>query len=126
MIPDQFLIVEHPHVITMGRNGRMENMLASEEVLARAGIEYPSRLLAPLLSAPLDNALRLGDAALTGPISRGDVATVTSHLSTLAQEAPDVVASYVAMAHRTAERAQASGRLRPEQAASIFAALERR
>ena len=40
LIPDQFLIVEHPHVITMGRNGRIENMLAGEELLARAGIEF--------------------------------------------------------------------------------------
>jgi lipoate-protein ligase B len=39
-IPDQFLIVEHPHVITMGRNGRETNVLASPEVLSRAGIEY--------------------------------------------------------------------------------------
>ena len=39
-IPDQLLIVEHPHVITMGRNGREENLLASPEVLARAGIEF--------------------------------------------------------------------------------------
>lgn len=39
-IPDQFLIVEHPHVITMGRNGHRENMLAGEEILERAGIEF--------------------------------------------------------------------------------------
>jgi lipoyl(octanoyl) transferase len=39
-IPDQLLIVEHPHVITMGRNGRRENMLASEELLARAGVQF--------------------------------------------------------------------------------------
>lgn len=39
-IPDQFLIVEHPHVITMGRNGRRENLLAREEVLARSGIGF--------------------------------------------------------------------------------------
>jgi len=43
LIPDQLLIVEHPHVITLGRNGHKENLLASEEVLQRAGIEfYPS------------------------------------------------------------------------------------
>jgi len=43
LIPDQLLIVEHPHVITLGRNGHRENLLASEEVLQRAGIEfYPS------------------------------------------------------------------------------------
>jgi lipoate-protein ligase B len=39
-IPDQLLIVEHPHVLTMGRNGRAENVLAPPEVLARAGIEF--------------------------------------------------------------------------------------
>lgn len=39
-ISDQFLIVEHPHVITLGRNGHMSNLLASEEILRRAGIEF--------------------------------------------------------------------------------------
>ncbi len=40
LIPDQLLIVEHPHVITLGRNGHRENLLASEEALERAGIEF--------------------------------------------------------------------------------------
>lgn len=39
-IPDQLLIVEHPHVITMGRNGRSENLLAGAEVLERSGIAF--------------------------------------------------------------------------------------
>lgn len=39
-IPDQLLIVEHPPVVTMGRNGHEENLLAAPEVLARAGIEF--------------------------------------------------------------------------------------
>ena len=39
-IPDQLLIVEHPHVVTMGRNGHSENLLASPELLDRAGIEF--------------------------------------------------------------------------------------
>ncbi|HEY6344211.1 MAG TPA: lipoyl(octanoyl) transferase LipB [Bryobacteraceae bacterium] len=39
-IPDQLLIVEHPPVVTMGRNGREQNLLASPELLARAGIEF--------------------------------------------------------------------------------------
>ena len=42
-MPDQLLLLEHPHVITLGRNGRMENLLASKEVLERAGIAlYPT------------------------------------------------------------------------------------
>ena len=39
-IPDQLLLLEHSHVITMGRNGHEENLLASPEVLERAGIAY--------------------------------------------------------------------------------------
>ncbi|MBM3726345.1 MAG: lipoyl(octanoyl) transferase LipB [Acidobacteria bacterium] len=39
-IPDQLLLVEHPHVVTMGRNGRQENLLAPPELLDRAGIAF--------------------------------------------------------------------------------------
>ena len=37
---DTLLFVEHPHVVTMGRNGKEHNVLASEEVLAKTGIDY--------------------------------------------------------------------------------------
>jgi lipoyl(octanoyl) transferase len=37
---DHLLLLEHPHVITMGRNGREENLLAGGEILERAGIEF--------------------------------------------------------------------------------------
>ena len=39
-ICDQLLVVEHPHVVTMGRNGHDENVLAQPEVLARTGIDF--------------------------------------------------------------------------------------
>jgi lipoyl(octanoyl) transferase len=39
-IPDQLVIVEHPHVVTMGRNGHDEHLLAGPDLLARAGIEF--------------------------------------------------------------------------------------
>jgi lipoyl(octanoyl) transferase len=38
--PDQLLLLQHPHVITMGRNGHHENLLASAEILERAGISF--------------------------------------------------------------------------------------
>jgi len=41
-IADQLVFVEHPHVVTMGRNGHQENVLASPEMLERAGIEFHS------------------------------------------------------------------------------------
>lgn len=37
---DTLLLVEHPHVVTMGRNGSEANLLASPEVLAKTGIAY--------------------------------------------------------------------------------------
>ena len=39
-ISDQLIFVEHPHVVTMGRNGHHENLLAPPELLARSGIEF--------------------------------------------------------------------------------------
>ena len=40
LIPDQLILVEHPHVITLGRNGRQDNLLASSDVLERAGVAF--------------------------------------------------------------------------------------
>jgi lipoyl(octanoyl) transferase len=37
-IPDQLLFVEHPHVITVGRNAEMSHLLVSHEVLRKAGV----------------------------------------------------------------------------------------
>ena len=38
-IPDQLLFVEHPHVITLGRSAKRQNVLVSESELQRLGIE---------------------------------------------------------------------------------------
>ncbi len=40
LIGDQLLLLEHPHVVTLGRNGHMENLLAAPEILSRAGISF--------------------------------------------------------------------------------------
>jgi lipoyl(octanoyl) transferase len=39
-IGDVLLLCEHPHVITLGRSGRRENLLASDRVLAQKGVEF--------------------------------------------------------------------------------------
>jgi lipoyl(octanoyl) transferase len=39
-VPDQLLLLEHPHVITLGRNGHQDNVLASAEIMERAGISF--------------------------------------------------------------------------------------
>lgn len=64
------------------------------------------RLLAPLVSAALDNALRRGPAALTGPVARGDVDAVAAHLAALEKVDDRLAAAYRAMSLRTAELAR--------------------
>jgi predicted short-subunit dehydrogenase-like oxidoreductase (DUF2520 family) len=110
--------------LTVGSNHLVTLVNDALGLLEVAGVEQPARLLAPLLSAALDNVLRLGDAALTGPVSRGDVATLATHLRTVAAQAPDVLPSYLAMARRTAERAHATGRLSDSQLAAVIETLE--
>src|SRR5690349_5086111 len=61
--------------LTVGSNHLVTLVNDAVSLLGDAGVAEPARLLAPLLSAALDNTLRLGDAALTGPVSRGDTAT---------------------------------------------------
>jgi predicted short-subunit dehydrogenase-like oxidoreductase (DUF2520 family) len=91
--------------------------------LRDAGVRHPERVLGPLLRAALDNTLAQGDAALTGPVSRGDAGTIARHLAVLSRVAPDSVPAYLALARRTADRAIAAGRLRPIDAEPLLGVL---
>jgi lipoyl(octanoyl) transferase len=39
-VPDVLLLCEHPHVVTLGRNGHRENLRASERLLGQMGVEF--------------------------------------------------------------------------------------
>lgn len=93
------------------------------DALRLAGIGPAERMLGPLLSAALDNALRHGDRALTGPVSRGDTETVRAHLRVLAERMPGLAGAYRALADRTAHRAEQAGLLDPTAAEAVRAAL---
>jgi predicted short-subunit dehydrogenase-like oxidoreductase (DUF2520 family) len=92
-------------------NHLVTQVVQAADLLSKAGIAQPARLLGPLLSAALDNALQLGDAALTGPVARGDAETVASHVAALRADAPEALPAYLALARLTATRALASGAL---------------
>jgi len=103
-----------------GANHLVTLVNEAADLLRAAGVEQPRKVLAPLLRAALDNTLRLGEDALTGPVSRGDAGTVRKHLDRMPAEA---VPAYLALARRTADRAIASGRLRPQDAAMLLDVL---
>ncbi len=109
----------HAALVT-GANHLVTLVAEAADLLRAAGVGSPERVLAPLLTAALDNGLRRGDRGLTGPVSRGDVGTVGEHLDTLAERAPASVDAYVAMARRTTERALAAGRLKRHEGAPLL------
>ncbi|MGH3673260.1 MAG: Rossmann-like and DUF2520 domain-containing protein [Pseudonocardiaceae bacterium] len=96
------------------------------DTLEHAGVVPAERLLGPLLEAALDNTLRHGDRALTGPVARGDLDTVRLHLRVLAESAPELLEPYRAQAARTADRAEAAGLLGAADAIRIREILQER
>jgi predicted short-subunit dehydrogenase-like oxidoreductase (DUF2520 family) len=124
VVVDEDLRPLYHAALAHGANHLVTLVSQSLELLRLAGVDEPGRLLGPLLSASLDNALRRGDDALTGPVARGDAGTVAVHVEALtAAGAADVLATYRSLARTTADRALASGRLRAAAAEALLSAL---
>lgn len=112
------------HAAVAGAANHLVTLVAqSADLLGRCGVADPGRMMGPLLGAALDNALRSGDAALTGPVARGDAGTVAAHVAELAKVSPEALGAYVAMARLTADRALAAGLLSPDQAEPLLDVL---
>ena len=121
-VPESARALYHA-ALSIGSNHLVTLVNDALSLLDDAGVEASAQLLAPLLSASLDNVLRLRDAALTGPVARGDVATLRRHRRALSESAPQLMPSYLAMARRTAERAHAAGMLDDAANAAVIEAL---
>jgi predicted short-subunit dehydrogenase-like oxidoreductase (DUF2520 family) len=77
-----------------------------------------------LIEQTLANARAVGvQAALTGPITRGDVGTLEAHLAVLKRLAPDVLELYLAAARRELRLADERRTLSPEQVKRVRAVL---
>jgi predicted short-subunit dehydrogenase-like oxidoreductase (DUF2520 family) len=95
----------------------------ASDLLHTAGVANPGRMLSPLLFAALDNALRLGDAGLTGPVARGDADTVARHVEVLGATSPRALAAYQALARLIASRSLDAGLLTPQDTQRVLDAL---
>ena len=107
-----------------GANHLVTLVSEAMELMAAAGVADPGATLRPLLEAALGNSLAQGDAALTGPVVRGDVETVRAHLAELEAHAPDTLPTYVAMARATLDRVVTDGRVLPIRAAALRRVLD--
>jgi predicted short-subunit dehydrogenase-like oxidoreductase (DUF2520 family) len=121
-IPEDERLTYHA-ALAHGSNHLVTLVTQSMELLAIAGVDDPARVLEPLLRAALGNVLQQGDAALTGPVARGDAGTVAAHVALLREIAPDIRTTYLALARATAQRAVLSGRLRPSVAGPLLEVL---
>ena len=73
---------------------------SAAELVERHGVEDARELLAPLVLRTAANWAERGPAALTGPVARGDHATVERHRAALAETAPELLPAYEALAAR--------------------------
>jgi predicted short-subunit dehydrogenase-like oxidoreductase (DUF2520 family) len=97
------------------------NFLVALESAAERVAGVDRELLAPLVRAAVETWAAEGDAALTGPIARGDEATVARHREAIAQRAPELLSLYDALAEATravAARAASDGGVAAARAAS--------
>jgi predicted short-subunit dehydrogenase-like oxidoreductase (DUF2520 family) len=124
-VPEAARPVYHAALVH-GANHLMTLVTECADLLSVAGVPAAERLMAPLLSASLDNALRYGDRALSGPVSRGDVETVRANLAAIAEHAPASAPAYRVLARRTLARARDSGLLTGQQADDLAELLEQR
>ncbi len=82
-------------------------------------------VLKPLIDGTLANVEAVGiPEALTGPVARGDVATVGAHLDAIAAQAPDLESLYKLLGRHTVAVATAKGALGEEQARAIGRLVE--
>jgi predicted short-subunit dehydrogenase-like oxidoreductase (DUF2520 family) len=89
--------------------------LLGQELVGDAPGGLAERVVGPLARAALENALHRGQAALTGPVARGDAAAVAGHLRALAEVDPQLAQAYRANSLRTAQRAHA-----PKDVLAVF------
>ncbi|MCW2659234.1 MAG: hypothetical protein JWP83_386 [Mycobacterium sp.] len=102
------------HIVTVLADAveALRAALRGSELLGQQTIDdqpggLAERIAGPLARAALENTLLRGQAALTGPVARGDAAAVAEHLAALAEVEPELAQAYRVNALRTAQRAHA-------------------
>jgi predicted short-subunit dehydrogenase-like oxidoreductase (DUF2520 family) len=121
-IPEENRALYHA-ALAFAANHMVTLVAQAADLLKQAGADNPNRMLAPLLSAALDNALRFGDSGLTGPVARGDDGTIARHVRAIEAADPRAKAAYLSLARLTADRALDAGLLRAEDAERLLDVL---
>ncbi|SEI67262.1 Predicted oxidoreductase, contains short-chain dehydrogenase (SDR) and DUF2520 domains [Sphingobium sp. AP50] len=112
-VPEYVAEVQRPlyHAALCHAANHLVTLLAGScDALKTAGVADPQALIGPLVRAALENSLDRGFAALSGPLLRGDEATILDHLTALAADSPALLPPYRAMARATLDQLASTGR----------------
>ena len=86
-------------------------------LIQQAGIppEEAFAVLKPLIEGTLVNIDRVGvHQALTGPVVRGDIQTVETHIQAIAETMPELIPFYACLVRHTAVQAAEGNRISPD------------
>ncbi|MFZ3047701.1 MAG: Rossmann-like and DUF2520 domain-containing protein [Desulfatirhabdiaceae bacterium] len=92
-------------------------MGAAFRLIQQAGVKPDEAfsVLKPLVEGTLSNIDRVGiHQALTGPVVRGDVQTVETHIQAISQTLPELLPFYICLVHYTAMQAGEGNRISHE------------
>jgi len=109
--------VRYHAALALASNAVGAAVVTAGRLLRSAGIADVGRLIAPIAHASVDTAAAGGAAALTGPVVRGDAATVRAHLDAIAPDLPEVAAAYRALSRAVLLAVRPA--LDPEAAATL-------
>jgi predicted short-subunit dehydrogenase-like oxidoreductase (DUF2520 family) len=125
VIPPERLTLYHAGAV-LASNGLAAIVDVAVQLMSDAGVPPIDalRALSPLTRRSLDNVLTMGpEAALTGPISRGDVQTISRHVAALSS-APAVASEMYAAASRALIEISRRRGLADEKLIGLAAALK--
>ncbi len=113
----------------LASNGLVALMAVVEEIFSAATLddqeESAANLVGPLVQQTLENLESASpEQALTGPVARGDAATVEAHLKALQEEAPHLVPLYAALSTEMTRTAVRGGQLDGDTAEAMLHLLQ--
>ncbi len=125
-VEEEFRPVWHAAAVATS-NGIAAVIGVGEALLARIGIEQPQEVLGPIAQGTVANAREGGGGAatLTGPVVRGEAATIERHLVALDNYAPELVSNYSDVATAIVGAAVQGGRLSGVDASKILKLLSK-
>lgn len=107
-------------------NGIAALLAAGESMLSAIDVQHPQVVLGPLAEGTVNNAAENGGArSLTGPVVRGETATIEGHVAALRRSSPELAGVYIDIVDLILSQAARAGRVDPRTERAMRSSLKR-